>query len=186
MVHRPALRTARPLVALLALALLASWPAAAGAQEVTEASLEGVLDGEVDGVTAEATTAFSSSATDPDDMRVTVEVTNATGAPATLAVPFGTLLATDEQADQTFAVAGPADDPTLAAVAASGGTPSWPCPPAPAPTTSSCTAPRPTTGPRRPTPCVSSAPPRSRSPRCSATSPPSTRRPRWPRPRCGG
>ena len=120
---RPALRSARPLVALVALALLASWPAAAGAQEVDAASLEGVLDGEVDGIAAEATTAFSSSADDPDDMRVTVEVTNATGAPATLAVPFGTLLATDEQGDQTVAVAGPADDPTLAAVAASGGTP---------------------------------------------------------------
>ncbi len=115
--------------AAAALALVAA-PVAAGAQEApgapaAPAALGPVLDGDVEGLTAAASTDFDGA----EAMQVTVEVTNTTGAAATVAVPFGTLLATDEAADQTVAVGGPAGDPTLAAVAAAGGTPEVTAPP---------------------------------------------------------
>ena len=113
-------------VAAAALAVLAV-PAAAGAQDApaSPAALGPLLDGEVPGLTATATTDFA----DAEAMQVVVEVSNATGAPAVVAVPFGTLLATDEAGDQTVAVGGPVDDPTLAQVATDGGTPTVTAPP---------------------------------------------------------
>lgn len=123
-------RVARLVALVLAVPLLAVLPAAAASgQEATPPpALGAVLDGEVDGLTATATSAFGGGADRPE-MEVTIEVTNLGSEPASVAVPFGLLLATEEESDQTVAVAGPTDDPTLVEVAASGGTPELPAPP---------------------------------------------------------
>lgn len=119
---------------LAAAAVVLVAPVAAQAQESTEPAptVGGVLDGEVAGLSATATSDFgdvtAEEGTD-QDMQVVVEITNDTASATSVAVPFGTLLATDDQADQTVAVGGPADDPTLAQVAASGGTPEVAAPP---------------------------------------------------------
>lgn len=107
--------------------------AVAGAEEPPGAAptLGAVMDGEVTGLDATATSDFAALAPDADRpaMEVVVEITNQGDGPRAVAVPFGTLLATDTEADQTVAVGGPSDDPTLAAVAASGGTPELTAPP---------------------------------------------------------
>lgn len=128
MAHRP---RPSPLLLLAAvsagvLAVLAA-PVAAGAQDppAPPAALGPLLDGEVPGLRATATTDLDGA----EDMQVVLEVTNATGAPAPVAVPFGALLATEEAGDQTVAVGGPVDDPSLAQVAAAGGTPTITAPP---------------------------------------------------------
>ncbi len=115
------------LVAAIGLALLLA-PAAAGAQDATaDPTLGAALDGQVAGLTATATSDFGD--TETGGLQVVVDITNDTGAPAPVAVPFGTLLATDDDADQTMAVGGPVDDPTLALVAQAGGTPVLEAPP---------------------------------------------------------
>ncbi|HXH56645.1 DUF2510 domain-containing protein [Iamia sp.] len=131
-------RAGRLVAALLVVPLVALAPAASvGAQDAPSPgapALGSVLDGEAEGLTATATSAFGGAAedlgtTDRPDMQVVIDVRNDSGADRTIAVPFGTLLATDDQADQTVAVGGPADDATLAEVAAAGGTPELVAPP---------------------------------------------------------
>lgn len=127
---RPRSMGKRVLAALGAVGLLVLLaPAAVGARDGAgiDPTLGATLDGEVAGLTVTATSDFVSE--DSDDMRVRVEITNDTGAPTTVAVPFGTLLATDDDADQTMAVGGPVDDLTLVQVAQAGGTPALAAPP---------------------------------------------------------
>jgi hypothetical protein len=102
---------------VLGLALV-SVPLAAGAQEATAAppTLAQVLDGEVAGLSAEAHTSSGM------EMGVRVEVTNDTGRPVDVAIPFGTLVVTEDEGDQTLAVV-PPTSPEVIDVAASGGTP---------------------------------------------------------------
>lgn len=121
-------------VGLAVAAVVLAAPAAAQAQDAAgpAPSLGAVLDGEVGGLSATATSDFGDVTAEEgasQDMRVVVEVTNDTATAAPVAIPFGTLLATDDDADQTVAVGGPADDPTLAQVAAAGGTPEVTAPP---------------------------------------------------------
>lgn len=124
----------RLLVAVVAsAAVVMVAPVAATAQDAPTPppTLGSVLDGEAPGLSATATSDFARVSVDADrpDMQVVVEVANDTGADAVVAVPFGTLLATEDEADQTVAVGGPAGDPTLARVAAAGGTPELTAPP---------------------------------------------------------
>jgi hypothetical protein len=113
-------RAARLVLAtsVLGLAVVAA-PLAAGAQEApTAPTLAAILRGEVEGVTAEATT----TPIDQGDMGVVVEVTNTGDDPLAVAVPFGTLLVTEAEGDQTLAVT-PPPTPEVIEVAADGGTP---------------------------------------------------------------
>lgn len=115
-------RAARLVLAtsVLGLAVVAA-PLAAGAQEApTAPTLAQVLRGEVEGVTAEATT----TPIDEGDMGVVVEVTNTGDDPLAVAVPFGTLLVTEAEGDQTLAVT-PPPTPEVIEVAADGGTPTF-------------------------------------------------------------
>ncbi len=118
MARRPHL--ARLLLATSVLGLaVATAPLAVGAQEAAAApTLAEVLRGEVDGVTAEATT----TPIDQGDMGIVVEVTNGGDDPLAVAVPFGTLVVTDAEGDQTLAVT-PPPTPDVIEVAADGGTP---------------------------------------------------------------
>lgn len=117
MARRP--RIARLVIATAALGLaVATAPSAAGAQEATTPTLAEVLRGEVDGVTAEATT----TPIDEDDMGIVVEVTNTGDEAIEVAVPFGTLVVTNDEGDQTLAV-NPPPTPEAVEVAADGGTP---------------------------------------------------------------
>lgn len=101
-------------------AALAALPLAAGAQEApgSAPTLAQVLRGEVDGVTAEATTSDSPAGA----MGVTVEVTNEGDEPLAVAIPFGTLLVTEDEGDQTLTVTPPPTDDVIE-VAAAGGVP---------------------------------------------------------------
>jgi hypothetical protein len=118
MAHRshPVARLAL-VTSVLGLALVTA-PLAAGAQEAAAAppTLTQVLDGEVAGLRAEATTSSGM------EMGVRVEVTNDTGRPVDVAIPFGTLVVTEDEGDQTLAVV-PPTSPEVVEVAASGGTP---------------------------------------------------------------
>jgi len=114
---------------VVTVALLVLAPLAASAQEGAPAAapaLGAVMDGDVAGLSAAATTDF---AIDGTAMQVVVDVVNGTDGDLPVAVPFGTLLATDEEADQTVAVGGPSDDAALADLAATGGTPEIVAPP---------------------------------------------------------
>lgn len=116
------------------LALAPATPVSGQDPEPGAPALGSVLDGEAEGLTATATSDFDGASeglgtTDRPDMQVVIDVRNDSGADRTIAVPFGTLLATDDQADQTVAVGGPADDATLAQVAAADGTPELVAPP---------------------------------------------------------
>lgn len=116
--HRAVLAVVAVLAAVLAPA------AVAGADETAAPpTLGAVLDGEVTGVAATALSSFAGEDPDRPSMEVEITLTNPGDAPVQVAVPFGTLLATDDESDQTTSVVGPTDDPTLAQVAASGGTP---------------------------------------------------------------
>ncbi len=104
---------------VLGLALTAA-PLAAGAEEAPASTptLAQVLDGQVDGLTAEATTESSSSG----GIGVVLEVTNHGDEPVAVAIPFGTLVVTDAESDQTLTVTPPPTDEVVE-VAAAGGTP---------------------------------------------------------------
>lgn len=114
--HRPVARLVL-VAAVLGLAV-ATAPVAAGAQEASAPTLAAVLRGEVDGVSAEATTAPIGEG----DMAVVVEVTNDGDDPVEVAVPFGMLVVTDVEGDQTMTVTPPSTDEVVE-VAAQGGTP---------------------------------------------------------------
>jgi len=105
---------------VLGVALAASPLAAgvAGAQEADAPTLAQLLRGEVAGATAEATTVPGADGA----MGVVVEVTNEGDDPLAVAVPFGALLVTEDETDQTLTVTPPPTD-DLIAVAASGQTP---------------------------------------------------------------
>ncbi|NLV56750.1 MAG: DUF2510 domain-containing protein [Acidimicrobiales bacterium] len=111
------------LVVMAVMAALLAPGAVAGAQETAVPTLGAVLDGEVAGLSATATTAFAGEDPSRPAMEVEIQLTNPGDTSVPVAVPFGMLLATDDEADQTTGVLGPTDDPTLAEVAASGGTP---------------------------------------------------------------
>lgn len=122
------------LAVLPVLALAPATPASGQDPEPAAPALGSVLDGEAEGLTATATSDFGAASdalgsADRPDMQVVVDVRNDSDADRPVAVPFGTLLATDDQADQTVAVGGPADGATLAEVAAAGGTPELVAPP---------------------------------------------------------
>ncbi|HEX7134096.1 MAG TPA: DUF2510 domain-containing protein [Iamia sp.] len=118
MARRPHLARLLLVTSVLGVALAAA-PLAAGAQEAPAApTLAAVLRGEVDGLTAEATT----MPTDGGDMGIVVEVTNDGDDPVEVAVPFGTLVVTQTEGDQTLAVTAP-PSPEVIDVAARGGTP---------------------------------------------------------------
>lgn len=118
MAHRPH-PVARLVLAASVLGLaLVTAPVAAGAQEADGAppTLTQVLEGEVAGLDAEATTR-------PDgEMGVVVLVTNDGDDPVDVAIPFGTLVVTEAEGDQTLAVVPPTSTEVID-VAASGGTP---------------------------------------------------------------
>ena len=117
MAHRPH-PLARLVLATSVLGLaLVTAPLAAGAQEAgAPPTLAQVLEGDVAGLDAEATTR-------PDgEMGVVVEVTNDGDDPVDVAIPFGTLVVTEAESDQTLAVV-PPTSPEVIDVAASGGTP---------------------------------------------------------------
>ena len=97
---------------------VATAPLAAGAQEAPAPTLAEVLRGEVEGVTAEATTVPA----DQGAIGIVVEVTNDGDDPLAVAVPFGTLVVTQTEGDQTLAVT-PPPTPEVVEVAAAGGTP---------------------------------------------------------------
>lgn len=112
---------ARLLLATSVLGLaVAAAPLAAGAQEGSSAvpTLSEVLAGQVDGLAAEATTVSSADG----DMGIEVEFTNDGDDPVEVAIPFGTLVVTDTEGDQTLTVTPPPTD-AVAEVAAAGGTP---------------------------------------------------------------
>jgi len=112
-------RAARLVLATSVLGLaLATAPLAAGAQEAGSVpTLAQVLAGEVDGLSATA------RATPADEaMGVDVEFTNDGDDPVEVAIPFGTLVVTEEESDQTLAVT-PPPSPEVTEVAAEGGTP---------------------------------------------------------------
>jgi hypothetical protein len=104
---------------VLGLAVAAA-PLAAGAQEGPDAvpTLSEVLAGQVDGLWAEATTLSSTEG----DMGIEVQFTNDGDDPVEVAIPFGTLVVTDAEGDQTLTVTPPPTD-AVAEVAAAGGTP---------------------------------------------------------------
>jgi len=113
-------RAARLVLATSVLGLaLATAPLAAGAQEAGSVpTLAQVLDGEVDGVSAEA----RATPADAGDMGVVVEFTNDGDDAVEVAIPFGTLVVTEQEDDQTLAVT-PPPSPEVTEVAAAGGTP---------------------------------------------------------------
>lgn len=121
--HRPLLAVAAVVFALLC--GLGSAPVGAVDAATGAPALGAVMDGDVDALSASALTDFAAAA---QTMRVSVTVVNDTGQAQPVAVPFGTLLATEAQADQTVAVAGPADT-DLTQLAAFGGTPEIVAPP---------------------------------------------------------
>ncbi|HEV7720640.1 MAG TPA: DUF2510 domain-containing protein [Iamia sp.] len=112
-------RAARVILATSVMGLaLATAPLVAGAQEAGSVpTLAQVLDGEVDGVSATA------RATPADeDMGVVVAFANDGDHPVEVAIPFGTLVVTAQEGDQTLAVT-PPPSPEVVEVAAEGGTP---------------------------------------------------------------
>lgn len=115
-------RTARLVLvtAIVGLAVVVAAPLAAGAQDAPAGTptLAQVLDGEVAGVAAVATT----TSIDEAEMGVVLEITNHSGDPVDVAIPFGTLVVTEVEGDQTLAVT-PPSSPGVIDVAASGGTP---------------------------------------------------------------
>ncbi len=116
-------RAARTVLATSVLGLaLAAAPLAAGAQEApsTAPTLGAVLAGEVDGVTAEATTL--SAGVGDGDMGIALEVTNDGEDPVEISIPFGTLVVTETESDQTLTITPPETDEVVD-VAADGGTP---------------------------------------------------------------
>lgn len=129
----PALHPVRRRWALVAAGALAAFVAvvpasvasAVEAAPTATPALGAVMDGGVVDLTATATTAFGMDST----MRVTVDLVNRSGAARPVAIPFGTLLATEAEADQTVAVAGPTGDTGLAQLAAAGATPEVVAPP---------------------------------------------------------
>ncbi len=103
--------------AVLVVATLGLAPTAAGAQEATAApTLSDVLAGSVDGLRGGATVGADDSA------GLDVRIVNDGAEAIEVAVPFGTLVATDAEGDQTLVV-GPPETPDVVEVAASGGTP---------------------------------------------------------------
>lgn len=113
-------------LALVPLGLL-SVTTAVGAQEPSASTpdLGTVLEGRAPGLAAEASTVAAATTT----MTVAIEITNSSNSTQQVAVPFGALFATEGQADQTVATAGPEGDPALAALAAAGETPTIDAPP---------------------------------------------------------
>lgn len=103
--------------AILVVAALALAPSAAGAQEADAVpTLNDLLNGEVDGLTAGAVVGAL------DTTGLDLRIVNDGSEPVEVAVPFGTLVATDNEGDQTLAV-GPPETPEVTEVAASGQTP---------------------------------------------------------------
>lgn len=103
-----------PAVLVIGVAALGSAPA--GAQEAPSATLTDLLSGSVDGLDAAATV----STLDGGGLELVVD--NSGDDPVEVAIPFGTLVATEVEGDQTLVV-GPPDTAAIAEVAASGGTP---------------------------------------------------------------
>lgn len=115
--RRPVRAAAAVLGAAVLLALLTT-AAPAGADEgAVPPSLADVLSGGVPGLDAVAVTDEDSM-----DMGIVVRFDNSGDDPIDVAIPFGTLVVTDDDGDQTMAV-NPPDDPEVVEVAADGGTP---------------------------------------------------------------
>lgn len=91
------------------LLVLATGSSPAGAQDAPAPTpdLAALLGGQVPG--AEAVVDYEPQPSHTE-IGATVEVRNDTGSPLEVAVPIGTLLATDAEGDQTMAVLGPLDD----------------------------------------------------------------------------
>lgn len=105
------------LPAVVVVGLAALGPAPAGAQEAPSApTLADVLSGSVDGLDATATVSTL------DDGGLELVVDNDGDEPVDIAIPYGTLVATEVEGDQTIAVV-PPDTAAAAEVASSGGTP---------------------------------------------------------------
>lgn len=125
-------RTIRSVVGALVLAAgIVAVPAVALGQEAAPAdavpTLAEAMTGEAEGLEVEAFSAFDTGP--PDVMLVELEVANAGDAAATFTIPYGTLLETGVEDDQTFGTAGPYDDPAAVAAAQRGEAPTVTAPP---------------------------------------------------------
>ncbi len=117
-------RTIRSAVGALVLAVgIVAVPATALAQEAgpTVPTLAQAMSGAGGPLEVDAFTAFDQST--GDEMLVELEITNSSDEPASFTVPYGTLLETGVEEDQTFATTAPPDDPRAKAAAGEGEAP---------------------------------------------------------------